>query len=866
MKNLLSRTIAGCLFTLAVGAGGSLIAQTSAFTGADLGTPTYAGSATANGDGTTTVKGGGADIWNNADQGFYYYTSVTGKVWDARMRIISFDGPDTWSKVELMARRPDPLLGTPSAGDPQLDITSTRTAGINRIDFAYRGTRDGGSGSQVAGGLTPNYPNEWLRITRFNTVFRMYFSKDGTTWTFFNSQDTATTANGFDGTPWEDPTLIGVAVTAHNDGTTNLGVTVISNLTVNVTPVTAPTVAGVLTPISGTTNVYAYTEASFNFVATNNATPAGVYGMNYAWYKNNALVSTNPMGPNYTFLTTPSDDGAQIYCIASVADTNYSSITVTSGVTTLTTKSGALVYTNGLKREFFTNATRQQVEMGSVVHAATVSLASKADIGNDGANYTERLSGYFIPPADGAYVFFINSDDDSDLYLSADDTAANKQLIAQEKDWSNPYQWLAVGGTGNNNTPANKRSDQFTPDGGITYPYANGISLTGGQRYYLEAVHHQGGGGGNLAVTYQTTNQIADPNWALNFTNGVLPLLDATNHNIAAITWAGTNLQWVAQPPASVNAFEGQSASFSAMAVSDAEMVPSYQWYISTNGTLPGAAYAGATSTNLTLGTIPANYDGAKFYAIARTYEGGLSITSSVVTLTVQQAVFEAGFVKDERWSGQTSVGNLEAGALGAPDYTMVVPEWGVNVDNPNVENNIARRVSGYFIPPTTGNYVFFVTSDDESDLFLSTDNTPANKRMVCQQGCVEQRSELALAYGQQRRQHLPDALRFMDSNRGGSAPYASGIALTAGTKYYMEQDYHQGGARRNLAATFKLVGDPDPAAGNETRLKGERYRDERRPFHQCDVHGRAADATAPPMGYATFSADGTTDSHDSHR
>jgi len=51
-------------------------------------------------------NGGGDDIWNTADNFFYYYTSVTGLVGKQKMRVVSFTGPDYWSKIELMARRP----------------------------------------------------------------------------------------------------------------------------------------------------------------------------------------------------------------------------------------------------------------------------------------------------------------------------------------------------------------------------------------------------------------------------------------------------------------------------------------------------------------------------------------------------------------------------------------------------------------------------------------------------------------------------------------------------------------------------------------------------------------------------------------
>jgi len=145
MKKPFLRAAAGCLFMLAVGASPSLLGQT--FTGVDLGSPTYPGSATVNGDGSITIRGGGSDIWGTADQCYFYYTSVTGLVWDARMQVISLDGPDSWSKAELMARRFEPSVGAPQAGDPQLDACTTRTAGQNDIEYQYRGTRAGSTGN-----------------------------------------------------------------------------------------------------------------------------------------------------------------------------------------------------------------------------------------------------------------------------------------------------------------------------------------------------------------------------------------------------------------------------------------------------------------------------------------------------------------------------------------------------------------------------------------------------------------------------------------------------------------------------------------------------------------------------------------------
>jgi len=838
----------------------TLLAQFSytPFVGVNVGTPTYSGSVTTNANGTLTITGGGADIWNASDDCFYYYTAVTGLEWDARMQVRSFTGPDTWSKVELMVRRPATPGGAPAGPDAEMNVSMTQPAvsvadggtGENDVEWQWRGASGGSSYNAAYGGASDTYPNEYARIVRLGSVFNLYWSTDGVNWSLVGSQDTSTTANHFDGTPWENPILVGVAVTSHNDGGATLGDAVITNL--SVVPIIAPTSVGVVSQISGTTNVYAYAEASFTFVATNNATPLGDVGMSYTWYKNGQVASSNLLTTNYTFLTTAADNGAQIYAVASPL--GYSSITVTSAVLTLTANPGAQIYTNGLKHELWANATRTQVENGDVPAANTLSLASAPDFNiegiNGGNNYAERLSGYFIPPTTAAYVFFLNSDDDSDLFISSNSSPTNKYLIAQETVWSNPYDWLVSDGGG---VAGQKRSDLYSPDGGVTFPYANGINLVASNLYYLEAVHHQGTGGANLGVTYQTTNQIADPNWATVFTNGTYPLLEATNGNIAIITFPGTTLVWTLQPTnETVN--QGDTANLSANAASDSELNVQYQWYLN------GAPYTnGGTGSTLSLPLVPITYNGAQIFVVASLAESSLAITSSTVKLTVQQAVLELGFAKDERWNNSSRAA-IENGAVGAPNYTMAVPAWAVNTGNNDYVNNIGRRVSGYFVPPSNGLYVFFLNSDDDSDLFLSTDDTPANKRLIAQEsGWSNPWNWESVGGGSTISQKRSDQ---WSPNGGVTQPYASGISLLGGKHYYMEQDYSQGGGGENLEATFKLTTDPDPVSGAAvTRLTGNAIAINAVRCSYVAFTEQPSNVVAQAYANATFNALGITDS-----
>ena len=391
----------------------------------------------------------------------------------------------------------------------------------------------------------------------------------------------------------------------------------------------APTVIGVSTEVQNVRTTLG-SEASFSFVITNNAHPPAA--SSYQWYKNNQVM-TNATGPEFTFLAGPDDDNAQVYCVAAV-DSFYNLNNLppqTSATGTVTVLPG-VIYTNGLKVEFFAGTARQPVEAGNVGPASSISIADSFEMPiNEGLNdYVRRVSGYFVPPTSGNYVFFLCADDDTDLFLSLDGSnPGHKKLIAQEQYWSNSRQWVnSAGGS----LVSQKVSDTFSPDG-LTQPYSGGIPLQQGHLYYLEGVQHQGTGGDNLAVTYKLVDD-PDP------LDGDPPKLQATNHNIALITSPTTNLVWVTEPVNITNT-ELKTATFISSAASDSEFAVSYQWYRNNN------AVSGATTASYSFTARVAD-NNTQWYVIASTAEGGLSITSRVATLTVKAASFPQGLITFE--------------------------------------------------------------------------------------------------------------------------------------------------------------------------------------------------------------------------
>jgi parallel beta-helix repeat protein len=102
---------------------------------------------------------------------------------------------------------------------------------------------------------------------------------------------------------------------------------------------------------------------------------------------------------------------------------------------------------------------------------------------NSGENYGERLRGYVTAPTTGSYTFWIAADDSGELWLSTDDQASNKVKIAYTLSWNNSREWTKF---------AAQKS--------------KAITLKAGQKYYIEILHKQGGGGGNLAVQWMLPN------------------------------------------------------------------------------------------------------------------------------------------------------------------------------------------------------------------------------------------------------------------------------------------------------------------------------------------------------------------------
>lgn len=106
--------------------------------------------------------------------------------------------------------------------------------------------------------------------------------------------------------------------------------------------------------------------------------------------------------------------------------------------------------------------------------------------------------------------------------------------------------------------------------------------------------------------------------------------------------------------------------------------------------------------------------------------------------------------------------------------------------------NQYGLRISGFFVAPQSGNYNFYVAGDDDCELHLSTDATPANAVKICQ--------KIGAPYGTR--------------DFGGTAQQKSAnIALVAGQKYWIFGLMKEGGGGDGIGMAYSFAATGDPAA-----------------------------------------------------
>jgi hypothetical protein len=144
------------------------------------------------------------------------------------------------------------------------------------------------------------------------------------------------------------------------------------------------------------------------------------------------------------------------------------------------------------------------------------------------------------------------------------------------------------------------------------------------------------------------------------------------------------------------------------------------------------------------------------------------------------------GTILREYWTGigGTSISDLTSNAAYPNNPTSY--DYRANFTAPvDWADNMGQRMRGWLYPPVTGDYTFWVSGDDETKLYLSTDETPENAVLIANvPGWTS--SLLWTKYSEQK---------------------SVTITLQAGRAYYIEGIMKEGGGGDSIAAAWELPG-----------------------------------------------------------
>lgn len=369
-----------------------------------------------------------------------------------------------------------------------------------------------------------------------------------------------------------------------------------------------------------------------------------------------------------------------------------------------------------------------------------------------GENFGSTMTGYLIPPTTGSYTFWIASDDSSELWISTNSTPGSATVRARVNGSTSRYEY---------NRFATQQS--------------SAIPLVAGQVYYIEARQKEGIGGDHLTVAWQGpgfSRQVIPGRYLAPYSINFAPRIPATTMQVRNDAIDGFTVGKV--PVTDVNAqdthsFTIVSGSGSAVFGVDA----------STGRIFVKNSAALTTGSSYTLG-IRATDSGSP----ARTGSGTITIQ-----VTDSQTIRVNGIVR-QIWRNYTGA-NLSGlathpGYPNSPDETRNLTSFDAGSLG---FNQYVSRIRAYVVPPTTGTYRFYISSDDHSELLLSPNATPVARV----NNWVDPRSWTAQA--------------------GQASPART---LVAGQRYYIEVRHRQGTGGDDLAVAWTT-----PENGTPTIIPG---------------------------------------------
>lgn len=397
-------------------------------------------------------------------------------------------------------------------------------------------------------------------------------------------------------------------------------------------------------------------------------------------------------GRTVKFIHYPVTPGATYNYDALIWPQQYDAATIQEeNIATVTTpRAQTCSATGSIERERWDNVSGYGINLIPVNTnpSSITTLTSFSSPVNEADNYGARVRGFVCAPETGDYVFWITSDDNSELWLSTNELPANRRLIASSK-------W-----TGFNGDWARYATQQSAP-----------VRLEAGKKYYIEALHKESAGRDHLAVGWKLPSGALErpiPGSRLS----KYPRSGQVHPNVAI-----TN-------PKDGDEFTAP-ASFKITAnASDPDGGTIQYVEFSSNGNILSrdtqAPYEHSIA-NLQPGTYTLQAD-------AKDDQGLLRSHSITIRVNAPPQCAATGKINRELWTGISGT-NLSVIPFDSPPSAVqtyssfeTIQRW---------DDNYGSRMRGYVCVPISGNYTFWISSDDKSQLYLSTDDNPANKRLI---------------------------------------------------------------------------------------------------------------------------------------
>lgn len=493
--------------------------------------------------------------------------------------------------------------------------------------------------------------------------------------------------------------------------------------------------------------------------------------------------------------------------------------------------------TGSILREYWANIAGTSVT--TLIHDANYpnnptgrdSLTSFETPTNWDDNYGTRIQGYVTPPMTGNYTFWIAGDDTAVLYLSTDETTGHVVWIASVYAATAPREWekstaqksapialeagkryyiyaLQKDGAGADHLAVRwqlpdgswENNDPTLPIPGIRLSPYGGLDLT------PPAAPTQ------VRATFNGSNQVAlvwSP--AVDVESGVAHYViyrdgvrrgTSTTASFTDASSVGTqNYRTYQVSAVNYDGFEGPRSAIGAVITTSIISVLATDYNtLRVTFTEPVDSVTAQTLANYSISgiTISAAHLEADNFTVTLTtsFLGTTSRTlviSNVKTRTgaaiaTKSMTFAYGGKIDyDYWldiGGGTVVSDL-TGDSNYPDSPSGHQSL-TSFDAPyDWADNYGSRIRGYVLPPTTGNYVFWIASDGSSELWLSASTNPANKLKIASvPGWTGH--NVWNVYSQQRSVSVP---------------------LVAGQRYYIEALQKEGSGGDNLSVAWQLPG-----------------------------------------------------------